>query len=196
MNVAAYRILREESPHEIEAELRGLETRVRRCLMLLDHKTRRPGEFRKRLDDLSSALAALSAQARDYLRLRNVELATKIPDGWQSTTNVPNLVVNPICFLCLEDQIRALNELWGALDGPVARRNRRGRPPVKTERALYHFVAAAYIFASGRAASDTSNKFMAVCDKIKLMYGLNDWRPDSLARSARSRERIVSPAVV
>jgi hypothetical protein len=184
--VATYRPSREsKSPHEVKAELKHLEQRVWRCLRLRDHKTWRPREFRRRLEDLSSALAGVSSSAHDYLQLRNVELALEIPEGFWSAI-VSNVVVDPICFQCLDEQFNALEQLWGALSGPVARPKGRGRPAVGAERALHLMIAPAYVHAKGGKGLYGS-KFMAVCDEIKRMYKLSDWRPESIARSSRSR---------
>jgi hypothetical protein len=183
--VASYfRVKNQKLPMEIERELKQIKKRVRSCLRLSDQKTSRPGEFRKGLQAISIALASLSQGAREFLQLRNMKVVHAIPEGWPSTV-VFDIVVDPICFKDQADQITALQELLGALPGPAASRAVRGRPPLYVERALYHFLAVAFTRDTGKAASDSSPKFMAVCDEIKQVYQLTDWQPGSLARSAR-----------
>src|SRR5262249_3264045 len=144
----------------------------------------RPGEFRKRLQAISIALDSLSQGAREYLQFRNLRVVHAIPEGWPWAV-ASDIVVDPICFNDQADQFSALQELLGALTGPVANRDGPGRPSAYVGRALYHCLAVAFTRDTGKAASDSSPKFMAVCEDIKQIYQLTDWRPDSLARSAR-----------
>jgi hypothetical protein len=97
----------------------------------------------------------------------------------------PGVLIDPTCFTSRDDQVLALRDLLGAFDPPVAKQQMRGQPRKDLERALYHFIAAAYSRDTGRAASDNSTRFMAVCLEIKRIYQLDDWNPESLARSAR-----------
>ncbi len=167
----------------VEKELSQVEKRVIGSLRMLDHKTWRPGKFQESLESISRALANLSRPACEVLEFRNARVVCTIPEGW-SPMNVSDVVIDPICFSCLEDQGRALEDLLGALAGPVANK-KRGRPSTNNERALYHCLAVAFTRATGRAASDSSTEFMKVCQEIKEIYLLDQWRPESLPRSAR-----------
>lgn len=170
-----------KSPREIEAELESLKLRIERCLKLRSHKTWRPGKFHERLEDLSSALACVSPSAREYLQFRTVELSTEIPDDFASTIG-SEVVVDPIRFQSVDEQVLALELLWGAIDGPVARRC-RGRATVGAERALHYMIAAAYEHAVDRSVGRRAVALMAVCDEIKRKYDLSEWSPESIARS-------------
>jgi hypothetical protein len=182
--VALYlRVRNQKSASEVEAELKQLKKQVQRCLNLLDHKKRRPGEFRKGLKAVSDTLARLSPRARDFLQFRNVRIVHVIPDPWPPQV-CSEIVVDPICFHILDDQLAALFELRGALAGPVAMRE-QGRACKNAERALYHCLAVAYTRDTRKMASDNAPKFIDVCDKIKHIYKLKDWRPGSNARTAR-----------
>ena len=182
--VASYlRVRTRKAPSAVENELKQIEKRVRSCLRLVDAKTRRPGEFRARLEAIRGALHGLSQPAREFLQFRNAKVVHTIPEGW-SPTIIADVVIDPICFSSIEDQVGALQDLLGALAGPVANR-RRARPRTYSECALYHCLAFAFTRDTGKAASDTSTKFMKVCNEIKLIYELDDWKPESLARSAR-----------
>ena len=84
-------------------------------------------------------------------------------------------VVDPICFSRDEDQFVALKELLGALAGPFLKKA-AGRPEKYDEAALYHNLAGAYMRdTGGKAASDSSTDFMAMCDDIKIAFELDDW---------------------
>ena len=84
------------------------------------------------------------------------------------------MLIDPVCFTSRDDQVLALLDLLGAFAAPVAKRQVRGQPRKDLERALYHFMAAAYSRATGRAASDSSTRFLAVCLEIKRIYQLDD----------------------
>jgi hypothetical protein len=99
------------------------------------------------------------------------------------------VVIDPMCFSGEDDQYYALKDLLGALVGPVARNKGRGRPRMDAERALCQHLAVAFNRDTGKVASDRSVKFMDVCAKIKEIYQLDDWRPESLLRSARQLRR-------
>jgi hypothetical protein len=178
------RIKNQKSPLEVEKELQQIKVRVRRCLRLLDRKPWRPSVFGKDLRAISVALARLSPQAHEYLEFRNVRVVKAIPARWRAESSF-DVVVDPICFQSEDEQFEALKLLLGALSGPVAMEKGRGRREVNAERTLYHSLAVAFTRDTGKAASDRSPKFMAVCEEIKLIYQLTDWRPGSLARSAR-----------
>lgn len=180
--VASYRNSKDsKSPKEIEAELESLKLRIERCLKLRSHKQWRPGKFHARLEDLSRALAGISPSAREYLQFRTVELSTEIPDDFASTLGSCE-VVDPISFQSVDEQVRALELLWGSIGGPVARRF-RGRRSVGAERTLHYMIAAAYEHATGLSVGRRAVRLMAVCDEIKRKYGLSDWSPESIARS-------------
>jgi hypothetical protein len=165
--VASYfRVKNQKSPIEIESELKQIEKGVRSCLRLSDQRTSRPSEFRKRLQTISSALARLSQGALEFLQFRNVRVVNAIPEEWPSAV-VSNMVVDPICFEDLGDQISALHYFLGALSGPVANRDGPGRPRADVGRALYHCLAVAFNRDTGKVASDSSPQFMAVCEEIK-----------------------------
>lgn len=183
--VASYlRVRSKKSPNVVEEELKQLEKRIRRCLRLLDYKTWRPGTFQKSLEAVSLALHALSQPAREFLQNRNAHVVHTIPEGWSPT--MPSMVlINPICFSCIRDQAGALTDLVGALAGPLAKERGRGRPRRRAERALYHCLAFAFTLNAGKTASDSPTTFLAVCDEIKSIYEIEDWRPASLSRSAR-----------
>jgi hypothetical protein len=176
-------------------ELGHIEKCIWRALGLLDRKTWRPGEFRTTLEDISARLRNLSPAAEEYLQFRNLKIRHDvILSAWTDSIDDGGLI-DPICFTNRDDQVLALRDLLGAFDAPVARKKGPGRPlarkkgpgrpPKALERALYHFLAAAYSRDTGRAASDSSTRFVAVCSEIKRIYQLNDWNPESLARSAR-----------
>ena len=191
--VAAYRRQRErKSAPAVKAELAQVEKCIWRALGLIDRATWRPGEFNAVLKDLSARLRSLSPAAREYLEFRNLTIRQDVTlSGWPQSFD-SNALIDPICFTNRDDQVSALRDLLGAFAGPVTRSSGPGRRYQGLERALYHFLAAAYSLATGRAASDSSTKFMAVCSEIKRIYQLEDWNPQSLARSARgprTRER-------
>jgi len=176
---------------EAQKELKALQKVVRRCLQLLDHKTWRPGKYQEDLKGISSKLRNLSQPARDLLR--NATIVHAIPEGWSMALPSPE-VVDPICFSREDEQFVALNELYGILAGPLIS-TVQGRPEKYHEAALYHDLAFAYARDTGKVASGKSKAFMALCDDIKTTFKLKDWRPDSLAQSARkrrARERIES----
>jgi hypothetical protein len=178
-----FRVKDQKLPVAIEGEIKQMEKRVRTYLGLLDQRTSRPGELRTQLQGISTGLASLSHGAREFLQLRNVKVVDAIPQGWPAAV-ASNVVVDPISFEDEVDQFTALIGLLGALSGPVASRS-PGRPPAYVERALYHCLAVAFTRDTGKAASDSTPEFMAVCEGIKRIYQLTDWRPDSLARAAR-----------
>jgi hypothetical protein len=191
--VADYRHSRErKSALEVGEELALIEKCVWRALGLLDRRTWRPGEFRTTLKDISARLRNLSPAAREYLRFRNIRIRHDvILSAWADSIDHSG-PVDPICFKNRDDQVLALRDLLGAFAVPVARKEGPGQPRKDLERALYHFLATAYSRDTGRAASDSSIRFMSVCLEIKGIYQLDDWNPESLARSARwlrTRER-------
>jgi len=182
--VACYRRVRSRKTSlAVEKELNQIEKRVLSSLRMLDHKTWRPGKFQESLESISAAFANLSRPASEVMQFRNAKVVSSIPAGWSPTTT-SDVVIDPTCFSCLEDQGRALEELLGALAGPVANK-RRARPRTDNERALYHCLAVAFTRATGKAASDSSDEFMTVCQEIKEIYQLDHWHPESLPRLAR-----------
>jgi hypothetical protein len=184
--VAAYRRERaRKSAAAVGAELGSIEKCVWRALGLIDRKTWRRGEFRKILEDISARLRNLSPAAKEYLELRNLRIRRDVFLEALSDSSDLDVLIDPVCFADRDHQVLALHDLLGALAAPVARKQERGHPRRDLERALYHFVAAAYSRATGRAASDSSTKFMAVCLEIKRIHQLDHWNPESLARSAR-----------
>ena len=144
----------------------------------------RPGKFRESLQSISKALVGLSQPAREYLQFRNLRVVHVVPDPWPPVISA-DVIIDPICFHCLNDQVDALFELRGALSGPVAQKREQSRPRKDAERALYHCLAVAYRRDTGKAASDSSTKFIDACHEIKQIYQLKDWNPESLPRSAR-----------
>ena len=183
--VASYlRVRNQKSPLEVEGELKQIEKQVRGCLKLRDHKKWRPGKFRESLQSISKALVGLSQPAREYLQFRNLRVVHVVPDPWPPVISA-DVIIDPICFHCLNDQVDALFELRGALSGPVAQKREQSRPRKDAERALYHCLAVAYRRDTGKAASDSSTKFIDACHEIKQIYQLKDWNPKSLPRSAR-----------
>ncbi len=183
--VADYRDSRErKSAHAVGAELAQIEKCVGRALGLLDRATWRPGEFRTILEDISARLGNLSPAAQEYLRFRRLAIWHDVSSACPDTID-HGVLIDPIFFTNRDDQVLALRDVWGAFGVPVARKQGRGQPRKDLERALYHFLAAAYAMAAGKAASDSSTKFMAVCSEIKQIYQLDDWNPEALARSAR-----------
>ena len=184
--VRTYRRLRErKSAPEVEAELAQIEKCIWRALRLLDHATWRAAEFRRVLEDISARLHHLSPAAQDYLDFRHLKIqADGVLAAWPDSTE-PGVLIDPVCFTSRDDQVLALLDLLGAFAAPVAKRQVRGQPRKDLERALCHFMAAAYSRDTGRAASDSSTRFLAVCLEIKRIYQLDDWNPESLARSAR-----------
>jgi hypothetical protein len=183
--VASYlRWKQQKTALEAQNELEALRKVVTRCLQRLDHTTWRPGEYRKDLKVISSTLRNLSQPARELMR--NAPIVHAIPAGW--SPGLPSReVVDPICFPRDEDQFVALKELLGALAGPFLNKV-AGRPEKYDEAALYHNLAGSYSRdTGGKAASDSSTDFMALCCEIKSMFELDDWRPGSLARSAHKR---------
>lgn len=184
--VATYRRLRErKSAPAVRAELAQVEKCTWRAMRLVDRRTWRPGEFHTVLEAISARLRSLSPAAREYLEFRNLTIRQDVMlSEWPESFD-PNALIDPVCFTNRDDQVLALRGLLGAFAGPVTRNSGPGRRYQELERALYHFLAAAYSKATGQAASDSSTKFMAVCSEIKRIYRLNDWNPQSLARSAR-----------
>jgi hypothetical protein len=184
--VADYRRSGEhKSALEVREELALIEKCVWRALGILDRGICRPGKFRIALDDISARLRNLSHAAREYLLFRNLRIRHDvIKSAWPDSFD-PGALIDPISFTNRDDQVLALRDLLGAIAAPVARKKGSGRPSKDMERALYHFLAAAYSRDTGRAASDSSTKFMAVCLEIKRLYQLDGWNPESLARSAR-----------
>jgi hypothetical protein len=183
--VASYRRSKcSKSLQDVEAEL--MQISVRRCVGLHHHKSWRPTQFRKQLEATSAALRSLSRQAKEYLQFRDVKLTLVIPEGWPPLISC-DAVIDPICFPCRDGQVDALHMLSEALSGLVATKRERGRPQVYAERALYHCLAVAFTRDTAMAVSDRSTRFMAVCDDIKAAFELNDWKPESLARSVRKR---------
>lgn len=178
------RVLNQKSASEVAGELRQIEKQVQSCLNLLNHKTPRPGEVRKRLKTISVALTRLSRRASDFLQHRNVRVAHVKPTTWPAPIGC-EIVVDPVCFHDRDDQIDALFQLRAALAGQVAKTRPQSRPRKDTERALYHCLAVAYARDTGRKGSDKAPRFMDVCDKINRTYKLKGWNPSSLPRSAR-----------
>jgi hypothetical protein len=154
-------------------------------LRLLDRATWRPAEFRRVLKDISARLHNLSPAAQDYLESRNLNIRADCALAAWPDPDDPGMLIDPICFASRDDQVLALRDLLGAFAPPLAKQQVRGQPRKDLERSLYHFVAAAYSRDTSRAASDSSTRFMAVCLEIKRLYQLDDWNPESLARSAR-----------
>jgi hypothetical protein len=179
-----FRVKNQKSAVEVEMELDQTKARVRRCLQLLHHKTWRPGKFREGLKAVSAELDELSPRAREYLQFRNTKLAKAIPEGWRPE-GPSDVVVDPICFRREDEQVQALKLLFGALSGPVSM-SKRGRQEVYPEQVLYHCLGHAFRIATGKVPSDSSTRFMAFCSDIKNAFHLDDWRPESLARSARA----------
>jgi hypothetical protein len=173
----------------VGAELAQIEKCAWRALRLLDRRTPRPAEFRRVVEHISARLRNLSSSAQEYLEFRNLKIQRDvILAAWPDLSD-PGVLVDPICFTNQNDQVLALQDLLGAFAAPVAKKEGRGHPPKDLERALYHFLAAAYSRVTDRAASDSSAKFMAVCFEIKRIYQLNNWNPGSLARLARQSGR-------
>jgi hypothetical protein len=127
---------------------------------------------------------ATSQDAREYLQLRNLTIWHDLPSASANSIK-QGVLIDPVCFANQNDQILALQDLFGAVAAPVARQKEHGRRRKDLERALYHFLAAAYSTCSDRSASDSSTKFMAICSEIKRIYRLSNWNPESMARSAR-----------
>lgn len=183
--IAAYRDWRErKSAGEVGEELAQIGKCVWRALGLLDRRAWRPGKFRMMLEDISARLRHLSPAAREYLQFRNLTIRHDVSSAWPDSI-VRGVLIDPIGFTNQDAQVLALRDLLGAFAAPVSRKKGAGRRHKDLERALYHFLAAAYSRATGRAASDSSTKFMAVCLEIKRIYQLDDWNPEALARSAR-----------
>ena len=157
--------------------------RVKAALRYLYRRELRPGEFCRRMVDISNQLKKLSKPALAYLAYRNVRLSFTIPEDGPRAFDV---VVDPACFATLgPDQMRALTDLSGALSGPVARKRTRGQPRKDKELALYVFLLGAFLHATkGKASQDD---FLAVCEEIKRIYGLTEWHPESSARLLRKR---------
>ena len=174
----------EEPPlHEIDREIHAVYQRVESALWYLYRRERRPGEFRDRVLDISKRLAKLSKPALACLAYRNVRLTFEIPaDGPRAF----DLVVDPACLATLSpDQLLALNNLFGALSGPIARKRSRGQPRKQKEMILYIFLRGAFLHATeGKATQDD---FLAVCEEIKSIYDLTEWHPESSARLLRKR---------
>ena len=160
-----------------------MSRRVEAALRYLYRRERRPGEFCRRMVDISNQLKKLSKPALAYLAYRNVRLSFEIPEDGPRAFDV---VVDPACFATLSpDQMRALTDLFGALSGPVARKRTRGQPRKDKELALYVFLRGAFLHATkGKASQDD---FLAVCEEIKRIYGLTEWHPESSARLLRKR---------
>jgi hypothetical protein len=190
--VADYRHSRErKTALAVGEELAHIEKCVWCALGLLDRRTWRPGRFRITLEDISARLRNLSPAAREYLEFRNLKIQHDLPTARQNSID-HGVLIDPTCFTNRDDQVLALRDLLGAFAAPVARKEGPGRRHKDLERALYHFLAAAYSRDTGRAASDSSTRFLAVCLEIKRIYQLDNWNPESLARSARrlmTRER-------
>jgi hypothetical protein len=183
--VATYQHLgHHKSAPAVGAELAQIENCIWRALRLLNRATWRPGEFHSSLADISARLRSLSPAARDYLQFRNLTIRHDVPSAWPDQTD-QGVLVDPICFTDHNDQVLALRDLLGAFAAPVARKAGPGRPLKDLELSLYHFLAAAYSRTTSKAASDTSTQFMSLCFEIKRIYQLDDWNPESLARSAR-----------
>jgi hypothetical protein len=184
--VAWYRSLQaRKSNRAVGSELAQIEKCIWRALRLLDRATWRPAEFRRVLEDIGARLHNLSPAAQDYLQFRNLKIKVDVVAAAWPDASDPGALIDPICFTYRDDQILALRDLLGAFAGPVARKSRPGRRYKDLQRALYHFLAAAYSRDTGRSASDSSTKFMDLCSEIKRIYHLDDWNPESLARSAR-----------
>jgi hypothetical protein len=173
-----------KSDFAIGDELAHIEKRVWSALRLLDRRTWRPGRFRMTLDDISARLRNLSSAAREYLDFHHLKIEHDLPSAWPDLID-HGVVVDPVCLTNRDDQVLALQDLLGALATPVGRKKGPGRPRNDLGRVLYHFLAAAFSRDTGRAASDSSTRFMAVCLEIRRIYQLADWNPESVARSAR-----------
>ena len=183
--VAVYCRLRErKTASAVGAELAIIENRILRALGLSERKTWRPGEFHTIIGDISARLRNLSPDAREYLQLRNLTIWHDLPSASADSID-HGVLIDPVCFRNRDDQVLALRDLFGAVAAPVAREKEHGRRRKDLERALYHFLAAAYSAYSGGTASDSSTKFMALCSEIKRIYQLDGWNPASLARLAR-----------
>jgi hypothetical protein len=177
------RTLQQKPPAAVESELKQVEQRVESCLRLACHKKWRPGKFREGIKAVSGALKSLSAPAKQFLALRNARVVHAIPAEW-SPTVISDVVTDPICFSDFDDQLAALEDLLGALAGPVAKK-KQGRPRKYAERALRHYLALTFTRFTDKPAGG-SNSFLNVCNKIKLIYQLGNWKPDSLPRSIRT----------
>jgi hypothetical protein len=173
----------QKSALEAQNELEALRKVVRRCLQLLAHKTWRPGKYQEHLEKISSMLRSLSQPARELMR--NAPIVHAIAESWSLALPCRE-VVDPICFARDEEQFVALQELYGALAGPFVNKP-AGRRQKYNEAALFHDLATAYTRDTGKVASDTSTRFIGLCNDIKIAFKLDDWRPVSLARSARRR---------
>jgi hypothetical protein len=181
--VASYqRTLNQKPLSAVEEELKQLETRVQQCLALASHKAWRPGKFREGLEIVSRALTHLSDPARQFLAFRNARVVHAIPADWSPAVG-SDVVIDPVCFSDFHDQLGALEDLFGALAGPVANR-KHGRQTKDAERGLSHCLAVAFAKIANKPAGG-SNSFLDVCNAIKNIYELNDWNPDSLVRSIR-----------
>jgi hypothetical protein len=171
----------------IDRFVRTVEGCVATYQSLSHHKSApawRPGEFHSSLADISARLRSLSPAARDYLQFRNLTIRHDVPYAWPDQTD-QGVLVDPICVTDHNDQVLAVRDLLGAFAVPVAQQAGPGRPQKDLELALYHFLAAAYSRTTSKAASDSSTQFMSLCFEIKRIYQLDDWNPESLARSAR-----------
>jgi hypothetical protein len=188
--VATYRDLcQRKSAPAVGSELAQIEKCAWRALALMNRKAWRPGEFGGAIEEISARLRNLSPAAQEYLAFRNLQIRRDVVLARWPDSSDPSMLIDPVCFVNRNDQVLALQDLLGAFAAPVARKQGRGQPHKNVERALYHFLAAAYCGATGRAPSDSSTKFMAVCSEIKRIYQLDEWNPESLARSARRPRR-------
>jgi hypothetical protein len=176
-----------KSPLAVEEELALIGKRAWRALRLVDRKTWRPGEFQTTLEDISLRLRNLSPAAIEHLQFRNLNIRHDIPSTWPDNAD-SSALIDPVCFTSRDDQILALRDLWGAVSAAVSPKRGAGRPHKDLELILFYSIAAAYSRETGKAASDSSTKFMALCSEIKRIYKLENWNPESLARSARSED--------
>ncbi len=186
--IAAYHTSQaHKSAQDVGQELAQVEKCVARALRLLERKIWRPGEFHTIVEDISVRLRHLSPAAIEHLKFRNLNLRHDVPSTWPDNAD-SSALIDPVSFTSLDDQIFALRDLWGAVSAPVSPKKGAGRPHKDLELILFYFIAAAYSRETGKAASDSSTTFMALCSEIKRIYKLENWNPKSLARSARSED--------
>ncbi len=173
----------EWTPHQIDREIYPVFRLVESALWYLYRRDRRPGEFREDMVDISNELKKLSKPALAYLAYRNVRLTFEVPADGPYAFDV---VVDPACFATFSaDQMRALNDLFGALSGPIARKRGRGQPRKEKELALYIFLRCAFMHATNGVGHQ--DDFLAFCEEIKRVFSLTCWHPESSARLMRNR---------
>jgi hypothetical protein len=168
-----------------QKELRQLQRRIKGAIALTDRKTWRPGEFKIRLDDISRALRELSAEARELLALRNLRVSYEpLPNEADAFLSHLTLI-DPLACGPPEEQLVALQDLYGALVGPFLLR-RRGDHRRYIKDILFFDIACAYGVATGKRGDDHNRHFMDMLDEIERAYDV-DLRPGSRTRQARQR---------